>query len=174
MVFIWTKEKKDRLDIILLPEVILNDFIDTHIKRKFKLDEVKTCLVTIENDWNGIPSEERIISLLKEILDTFKIVKGFDIKLKIPPHFNDIKCRRYQMTRKDLISSDDIYDGFIKITFVKIDGRFNKTREELRNRPWINFSDPNKEELENTFKKFYGKYDKEFVFLIEHIHPSDK
>src|SRR3989344_2460696 len=99
MVLVWTKEWRKRLDIILLPEEILKDFIKVHINRKLKLNETKTCLVTKDNDWNGIPKEGHIIDILKESLIKFRLINGIDVTIPIPEHlFHKIKCRTYHMT----------------------------------------------------------------------------
>ena len=172
---IWTKEDRDRIDILLIPEEILKDFIEVHIQRKFKKGETKTCIVTKENDWNGTPSENQVIDLLKQSLNRFRIIDGFDVKILIRHQlFNNTMCRNYFSDGKTIIPKNDIYSGFFKITFFKINGRYKKTIEELRKRPWLSFTKSQMDELILLFKNVENKYPKEFVFLIEHIHPVEK
>jgi len=172
MVLIWTKEKGKRLDIIIVPISVLKMMIDTHIERKFKIGETKTCLVTKDNGWIGVPKEEQVIKLLKESLFKITLVEGFDKKFDIPHHiFSDIKCREFTKNNFGLIPSNEIFEGYFKITLSEIDGRARKTMEILSRSPWVNISKSMREEIISIFKKFEGKYPKEFVFLIEHIHP---
>ncbi len=175
MVLIWTKEKWDRVDIIIVPKQILKIFLESHVERKFKINETKTCLVTKDNDWTGIPTDEQIIKLLQESLHSIRLVEGFDKRFDIPHHiFNIIKCKEFVMTKNGAIPSSDIFEGDFKITLTQIYGRSKKANEILRKNPWISYNTSIGKEIIFTYEKFKDRYPKEFGFIIEHIYPVAK
>src|SRR3989344_246355 len=168
MVLIWTKETRRRLDVIFVPESILNDMIETHLERKFPIDTQKTCFVNSDNDLIGIPPENQIIQLLKEILDKNILMGGFDMRMKMPHHwFNNIKCCEFIMTRNGSVPSNDVFECDFIITFFRVEGRAKKSIQEIKKRPWISLSKSDEMEIIKIFKDAEVKNLKEFVFIME-------
>lgn len=170
MVLIKKKIKGKRCDVILIPRMVINRFISKHIDKE---KGAGTCLVTSKNDWTGRPEPNYVIKPLLETFEKRVLSQGEDIPFPIPHHlFQNLKCRKFD-DRGMFVGN--VFEGDLKITLIKIEGRTKSAIKQIRDFENINIVERIK--IKGTLKKIDKLMDekiceKEYIWLVRHIHPA--
>ncbi|MBR9683623.1 hypothetical protein GOV03_03725 [Candidatus Woesearchaeota archaeon] len=170
MVIIVKKITPKRCDVILIPAKPLNNMLVRHVARiGLAQGRGNTCIVTSKKDWKGKPSYKEVVKILLETVKKQKIVDGRG-KYAIPQHlFHNLKCRTFDASG---VAVSKTYNGKLVIDFKRIKGKGKLVTKEIQNKSYENMGPIERLKIKNTFKKIEGKCEKEFVFVVEHIHPA--
>ena len=99
MVLIVTKVVGRRADIIFVPKISLNTFLDVHVDRKSIWHQMKTCIVSPADNWTGKLPHPLIVKLLVEVLNRQRTLVG-ETRYSIPNHwYLHLKCREFTDTQ---------------------------------------------------------------------------
>lgn len=168
---LWEFQRKNRIDVFILPKDVIHTLLQKHGAKWFKRGEEKTCLVTPRHDWCGRPNYRRVIRYLKESIEKMRdYAPGDNVHFPMHKHtFFPILCRQFKYYER-LFPRGEPFVGDFVISFNKIEGLFKATNKELRNKYPHILTERNIGKLKALFAKHLNK--KVRIFLITHIHPG--